>query len=49
MQGVDSQSLPRTELRDTAGLALLTVFVAGMVIWPLAWLPMVVRQRRETA
>ena len=46
-QDVTLTGLPGQQLQAPLVFVLLVVFVAGMVIGLLAWVPTVVRQRRE--
>ena len=46
-QDVTIKGLPGQEWQSPLVFILLTVFVAGVVIGLLAWVPTVVRQRRE--
>ena len=48
-QDVSIKGLPGQSWEAPLIFVLLTVFVAGMVIGLLAWVPTVVRQRREIA
>jgi lipopolysaccharide assembly protein A len=48
-QVITIHGLPNQEWQAPLVFVLLVVFIAGMVIGLLAWVPTVVRQRREIA
>ena len=48
-QPIEIHGLPEQKWEAPLAFVLLVVFVAGVVIGLLAWIPTVVRQRRELA
>lgn len=48
-QPIDLHGFPEQRWQAPLSFVLLVVFVAGVVIGLLAWIPTVVRQRRELA